>query len=305
MKSANPHPIHPIHPKHLRNANALRRPKPGAATTSPAPTPRTGPESSAARFRTTPRDFVHPVDDRHPCESMGRFAKARFLGSFNGSHTTCSGAVVLRLRPSSVPEGRRTVAGGSARAARALPPEPARHTEPAPEGAGETTLAPMPRPVLRGSPDHGSRIPRPYRGASAVGWANRRPRPRRVGLPPATFQGPSGTQSIQLPAPKPGCATTASVTRRPRRSGCVSSVTPAAPSNLAPRLPYSRRRRRSHSVRAVDVRCAWSNSSRPPGASAGRRRRVRRSLHILLCHERRPRKLSARASGASLVPTGS
>jgi hypothetical protein len=74
MKSANPYSIHP---KHLHDANAQRRSEPGSAAPTPSPTP--GPEPSAVRFRTTPRDFVNPVDYRHPYDSMGRFAKALAL----------------------------------------------------------------------------------------------------------------------------------------------------------------------------------------------------------------------------------
>ncbi len=57
--------------------------------------------------------------------------------------------------------------------------------------------------VDRRTMNHGSRAPagapRPWAGG------NRRLRPRRVGLPPATFRGPSGTQLIQIAAPKRGC----------------------------------------------------------------------------------------------------
>ena len=70
MKSANPYPIHP---KHLRNAKALRRSQPRDSTPAPAAQP------SASTVRTTPRDFVNPVDYRHPYDSMGRFAKALAL----------------------------------------------------------------------------------------------------------------------------------------------------------------------------------------------------------------------------------
>ena len=71
MKSANPSHIHP---KHLQNAAALRRNQPPASSAeTPVPHP------AAGRFRTTPRDFVNPVDYQHPYESMGRFAKALTL----------------------------------------------------------------------------------------------------------------------------------------------------------------------------------------------------------------------------------
>lgn len=74
MKNAN---SHSIHPKHLRNANALRHSKPQVSVVTP--TPRPGPEPSATTIRTTPRDFVNPVDYRHPYDSMSRFAKALAL----------------------------------------------------------------------------------------------------------------------------------------------------------------------------------------------------------------------------------
>lgn len=70
MKSPNPYTIHP---KHLRSANALRRDK----SRDPAPTP--PPQPSASTLRTTPRDFVNPVDYQHPYDSMSRFAKALAL----------------------------------------------------------------------------------------------------------------------------------------------------------------------------------------------------------------------------------
>jgi integrase len=70
MKNANPHLIHP---KHLRNATARRR----ASTQDSAGT--SGPPPAASTIRTTPRDFVNPVDYRHPYDSMGRFAKALAL----------------------------------------------------------------------------------------------------------------------------------------------------------------------------------------------------------------------------------
>jgi hypothetical protein len=70
MKNANPHLIHP---KHLRNATARRR----ASTQDSAGT--SGPPPAASTIRTSPRDFVNPVDYRHPYDSMGRFAKALAL----------------------------------------------------------------------------------------------------------------------------------------------------------------------------------------------------------------------------------
>ena len=72
MKSANPYPIHP---KHLQNAKARRRDESRVST----PTPPPGPQLSSSTIRTTPRDFVNPVDYRHPYDSMGRFAKALAL----------------------------------------------------------------------------------------------------------------------------------------------------------------------------------------------------------------------------------
>lgn len=70
MKSTNPYSLHP---KHLKNARALRRAQPPkkAGTSTPPPT--------AATIRTTPRDFVNPVDYQHPYDSMGRFAQALSL----------------------------------------------------------------------------------------------------------------------------------------------------------------------------------------------------------------------------------
>ncbi|MGE3309223.1 MAG: hypothetical protein AB7O66_04570, partial [Limisphaerales bacterium] len=70
MKNANPYSIHP---KHLQNAMALRRAKTQDPTGTPVPPP------AASTIRTTPRDFVNPVDYRHPFESMDRFAKALAL----------------------------------------------------------------------------------------------------------------------------------------------------------------------------------------------------------------------------------
>ena len=70
MKNAYPNAIHP---KHLKNARALRRAKTLGSTGTPVPPP------TAATIRTTPRDFVNPVDYQHPYDSMGSFAKALAL----------------------------------------------------------------------------------------------------------------------------------------------------------------------------------------------------------------------------------
>lgn len=70
MKNANPHTIHP---NHRKNAAALRRARAQDSSGSPAPSPK------ASTIRTTPRDFVNPVDYQHPYDSMGRFAKALAL----------------------------------------------------------------------------------------------------------------------------------------------------------------------------------------------------------------------------------
>jgi site-specific recombinase XerD len=70
MKSSNPYSLHP---KHLQNAQALRRAKTQQATGTPTPPP------TASAIRTTPRDFVNPVDYQHPFESMGRFAQSLAL----------------------------------------------------------------------------------------------------------------------------------------------------------------------------------------------------------------------------------
>ena len=117
MKSANPCSIHP---KHLRNADALRRSRPGAETPSPNPTPRTGPESSAARFRTTPRDFVNPVDYRHPYDSMGRFAKALAL-RYDANRTRPAYYRQLRLIHNLSPGGPGEAVAGAMSCRRAGP----------------------------------------------------------------------------------------------------------------------------------------------------------------------------------------
>jgi site-specific recombinase XerD len=66
MKSSNPYSIHP---NHLQNAKALRRAQTPDAAETPTPPP------TAATIRTTPRDFVNPVDYQHPFESMASFAQ--------------------------------------------------------------------------------------------------------------------------------------------------------------------------------------------------------------------------------------
>lgn len=70
MKNAYPNAIHP---NHLKNARALRRAKTLGSTGTPVPPP------TATTIRTTPRDFVNPVDYQHPYDSMGSFAKALAL----------------------------------------------------------------------------------------------------------------------------------------------------------------------------------------------------------------------------------
>ena len=70
MKNAKPYSIHS---KHLRNAAALRRAKAQECVVRPVPKP------AASTTRTTPTDFVNPVDYRHPYDSMDRFAKALAL----------------------------------------------------------------------------------------------------------------------------------------------------------------------------------------------------------------------------------
>jgi Putative transposase len=70
MKNTNPYSIHP---KHLQNAKALRRAKTQEATGTATPPP------TASTIRTTPRDFVNPVDYQHPYDSMARYAQALAL----------------------------------------------------------------------------------------------------------------------------------------------------------------------------------------------------------------------------------
>jgi len=70
MKNSNPSYFHP---RHLRNIRARQRAKAREAATPPSPSPLTPP------IRTSPRDFVNPVDYNHPYECMDRFAKALAL----------------------------------------------------------------------------------------------------------------------------------------------------------------------------------------------------------------------------------
>lgn len=70
MKNTNPYSIHP---KHLQNAKALRRAETKEATVTPTTPP------TASTIRTTGREYVNPVDYRHPFDSMAGFAKALAL----------------------------------------------------------------------------------------------------------------------------------------------------------------------------------------------------------------------------------
>ncbi len=87
MKSTNPYSLHP---KHLQNIRAQQKaPTPeadGTATPPPAATP----------IRTTPRDFVNPVDYQHPYESMARYAQALAL-RYDANRTRHSYYRQLRL----------------------------------------------------------------------------------------------------------------------------------------------------------------------------------------------------------------
>lgn len=82
--------LYSIHPKHLQNARALRRAKTQEAAGKPTPPP------TASTIRTTPRDFVNPVDYQHPFDSMGRFAKALAL-RYDANRTRHSYYRQLRL----------------------------------------------------------------------------------------------------------------------------------------------------------------------------------------------------------------
>ena len=70
MKRTNPYSIHP---KHIQNAKALQSAQTQEAAQRPTPSP------TASTIRTTPRDFVNPVDYQHPYDSMARYAKALAL----------------------------------------------------------------------------------------------------------------------------------------------------------------------------------------------------------------------------------
>jgi integrase/recombinase XerD len=87
MKTQNPHSIHP---KHLQNARALQRAKVLEASGTPTPPP------TASTIRTTPRDFVNPVDYQHPFESMASYAKTLSL-SYDAVRTCHSYYRQLRL----------------------------------------------------------------------------------------------------------------------------------------------------------------------------------------------------------------
>jgi integrase/recombinase XerD len=87
MKSTNPYSIHP---KHLQRARALRRAQAQKKAETPTPPP------TASTIRTTPRDFVNPVDYDHPFDSMGRFAKALAL-SYDANRTRHSYYRQIRL----------------------------------------------------------------------------------------------------------------------------------------------------------------------------------------------------------------
>jgi integrase/recombinase XerD len=87
MKTPNPYSIHP---QHLQNAKALQRAKTKEAAGTPTPPP------TASTIRTTPRDFVNPVDYQHPYDSMGRYAKALGL-RYDANRTRHSYYRQLRL----------------------------------------------------------------------------------------------------------------------------------------------------------------------------------------------------------------
>ena len=70
MKSTNPYSIHP---KHLQNAKTLRRAKTQEAAGTPTPPP------TASTIRTAGREYVNPVDYKHPFDSMARFAQTLAL----------------------------------------------------------------------------------------------------------------------------------------------------------------------------------------------------------------------------------
>ena len=68
-----------IHPKHLQNARALQRDRVGTRTQTPVSVAAPAAPPAASTIRTTPRDFINPVDYQHPYASMGRFAQALAL----------------------------------------------------------------------------------------------------------------------------------------------------------------------------------------------------------------------------------
>ena len=87
MKTPNPYSIHP---QHLQNAKALQRAKTQDAAGTPTPPP------TASTIRTTPRDFVNPVDYQHPYDSLARLAKALAL-RYDANRTRHSYYRQLRL----------------------------------------------------------------------------------------------------------------------------------------------------------------------------------------------------------------
>lgn len=90
MKNSNPYSIHP---KHLRNIRARQRAKAQEAAKPSTPPP---PAPTAVTIRTTPRDFINPVDYKHPYECMERFAKALAL-RYDANRTRHSYYRQLRL----------------------------------------------------------------------------------------------------------------------------------------------------------------------------------------------------------------
>lgn len=87
MKSTNPYSLHPKHLKNIRAQQKAPTPKADGTPTPPPP---------AATIRTTPRDFVNPVDYDHPYESMRRFAQALAL-RYDANRTRHSYYRQLRL----------------------------------------------------------------------------------------------------------------------------------------------------------------------------------------------------------------
>ncbi len=68
-----------IHPKHLENARALQRDRARTRTQTPVSAAAPAAPPAASTIRTTPRDYVNPVDYHHPYASMARFAQALAL----------------------------------------------------------------------------------------------------------------------------------------------------------------------------------------------------------------------------------